>query len=77
MDQSRRPPDEEIQGKAEDHLVACNKALFEGETENGAGTRSPAFYPYDGCETCVVREVLLAVWDDLMELAREEVKRER
>lgn len=61
-----------VQRKAEAHLAACNEALFEeegGEEE----VSSPAFGPYDGCDTCVVREVLMSVWDDFQAEARREV----
>jgi hypothetical protein len=49
------------QQAAEDHLAACEAALWR-EEEGEDGPESPAHAPYDGCDTCMVREVLAAVW---------------
>lgn len=45
------------------HLEACFDAMNEG-------TASPAVAPFDGCMTCIVREVLLKARDDLFQIAR-------
>lgn len=59
-----------VQRVAEAHLDACNEALHEDAEE------MPAFGPYDGCTTCVVREVLCSVWDELLAHARLEAQPE-
>ena len=59
-----------VQRIAEEHLAACNEALWDGES---GVPRSPSFGPYDGCDTCVVREVLMSAWDELIAEARREV----
>jgi hypothetical protein len=68
--------DQEIQRKAEEHLQKC----WEGLDDCGEGTegydRSPAFAPFCGCQTCIVREVLMSVWDDRLAMARKEVRGE-
>lgn len=54
------------QRAAEAHLEACEAAeeAFEEALMAGDSTDidSPACAPYDGCSTCVVREVLFAGW---------------
>lgn len=49
-------------GVARDHLDLCNEALEAQETGEDVreGVQSPAAASYDGCSTCVVREVTLA-----------------
>lgn len=56
-----------VQLKAERHLTACFEAM------DGAEETSPAAAPFDGCPTCIVREVLEVTWDELMAEARREV----
>jgi hypothetical protein len=66
---TRRAPVETDYGQlaqeaAEKHLTACWEAYWaEEETEDlDSLPESPACAPFDGCETCVVREVLFAAW---------------
>jgi hypothetical protein len=52
------------QQAAEAHLVACEDAM-DGEQDSpdpADWPESPACGPYDGCHTCMVREVLFASW---------------
>jgi hypothetical protein len=56
--------DMRMQRQAEAHLEACLEALYDEDA------RSPASAPFDGCPTCVVREVLTSVWDDMLAYAR-------
>lgn len=44
----------EISERAEKHLDLCWEAMLDEES------KSPAFAPFCGCTTCVVREVLMA-----------------
>lgn len=60
-----------VQKLAEEHLAGCNEALIDDLPE------SPALGPYDGCDTCVVREILSIVWEEMLDEARREVMRER
>jgi hypothetical protein len=48
-----------VQRKAEQHLEACWEAEWDDAEE------SPAFAPFCGCTTCIVREVLMSVWEDM------------
>lgn len=50
-----------MQEAAERHLAAVSEA-FCREEEGEAEVDNPAVGPYDGCETCVVREVLAGAW---------------
>jgi len=58
-----------VQRTAENHLNACNEAFFDEESDE-----RPWYGPYDGCDTCVVREVLMSVWDDFRAEARREAR---
>jgi len=60
-----------VQRKAEAHLDACFEAMDNWEDGDGE-MESPANAPFCGCTTCIVREVLMSVWDDLLEEARRE-----
>lgn len=53
-----------LQRACENHLAACNEALFEeGEVKDiDDAPPSPAFGPFCGCDTCVVREILHVAW---------------
>lgn len=63
------------QQAAEKHLRACEDALdIPFDAPDGYEPESPACAPFDGCPTCVVREVLFAAWPYVLELAREEVR---
>ena len=53
------------QKRAEKHLAACMEALDDDEIG------SPASAPFCGCNTCVIREVLWAVWPLLVEEAEQ------
>jgi len=52
---------------AENHLEECHAADF--HEENTGEDISPASAPFDGCTTCVVREVLHIAWPILREAA--------
>lgn len=67
---------ERTQRKAEQHLDACLEAMDAHEWGSDDPVESPAFAPFDGCNTCIVREVLLVCWDEMMEEARREVRAE-
>jgi hypothetical protein len=55
-----------MQDAAERHLAAVNDAYW--REEEGESVASPAFAPYDGCETCVIREVLAGAWPVMVEM---------
>jgi hypothetical protein len=57
----------QVQRKAEAHLDECFEALYEGDDTGTFENDSPAFAPFCGCTTCIVREVLMSVWDDLVD----------
>jgi hypothetical protein len=58
---------------AEKHLIACFEALdAEGEGDDGQWPPDMAG-PFDGCDTCQVRETLHAAWPFLLEAARAEL----
>lgn len=61
--------EQRVQRLAEEHLSACNEALYDDEgTISGeiVGRDSPAIGPYCGCDTCIVREVLWVTWEAFM-----------
>lgn len=64
------------QSAAEVHLVACEDYLLDAEAGIPSNKDNPAVAPYDGCPSCVVREVLFAAWPYVLEIARDEVKRD-
>lgn len=53
--------DDAIGKLCEDHLEACYDAMYDWEEGEGDCT-SPAFAPFCGCTTCVVREVLMCAY---------------
>lgn len=55
---------ERAQRVAEEHLVAVWEAHHaeEGCEDGVGGVESPASAPFDGCDTCQVRETLYAGW---------------
>ena len=58
-----------VQRVAEEHLAACWAVLEDEPTVEGrAEVESPASEPFDGCQTCEVREVLAVAWRMLHEL---------
>ena len=67
------PPDEfdefatRLQGKAERHLNACMEAMDAEEwgSDDEDLMESPAYAPFDGCNTCIVREVLFVALDEV------------
>jgi hypothetical protein len=67
----------EAQRAAKAHLDACDEALEDGLWADGVDTlaviASPACAPFDGCQTCLIREVLFAAWPILLDAAREEL----
>lgn len=54
----------EAQQLAEAHLIACSEAMYDAY-EDEEPPESPAFGPYCGCDTCIVREVLASAWPAL------------
>lgn len=58
--------------KAEEHLAACNEAMFDDDGNEAIDKESPAVGPYCGCETCMIREVLWAAKEELVAIARAE-----
>lgn len=48
----------------EAHLMECMDAEFIDLQEMGV---TPAYQPFCGCETCIVREVLMVAWPLFME----------
>lgn len=74
VDQGRGVPprhDEDAHRAAVAHLEACEEARWAEEEGEVFVPVSPAFGPYCGCTDCQVREVLLAAWPHLRELALE------
>lgn len=74
----------QAQRAAENHLQSCNEWMeYYDEGESGGAERpagdDPSFAPYDGCETCVIREALFAAYPVLQEGitadAQEEIER--
>jgi hypothetical protein len=64
--------EQRVQRRAEAHLDAC----FAAEDEP-TEVDSPAFGPFCGCMTCIVREVLMVCWGDMLEEAKLEAAVER
>ena len=50
----------EAQKVAEAHLGACMESMF--AEQEGEEAASPASAPFDGCDTCITREVLHAAY---------------
>lgn len=58
----------EAQVAAEAHIVACWAWLNQEQDEAGdPDAVDPASAPFDGCQTCEVREILYAAWPILVE----------
>lgn len=67
------------QKAAEEHLNGCWEAYWAEEMledPNAELPESPAFAPFDGCETCVVREILSAAWPFVERSVREDLEQE-
>ena len=63
-----------VQRKAEDHLTACFEALELRETDADAEIEDPAYGPFCGCTTCLVREVLSVCWDEMLAEAKHQTE---
>jgi hypothetical protein len=62
--------------KAEAHLTACQDAMDDTPFDTRDGeVEDPANAPFCGCNTCVVREVLMAARDEMMILVEQELIR--
>jgi hypothetical protein len=61
--------DRHVQEKALAHLEACLEAEDDWEAV------SPAYAPFDGCYTCIVREVLMVAWDEMWARAQADARR--
>ena len=62
-----------IQKKAEQHLVSCYEVLHAEEDDYLPEDENfSPFGPFCGCETCVVREIVTSVWDQLVEAVNSE-----
>jgi hypothetical protein len=57
-----------LQRTAEQHLNACLEAMESWDA--GGEADSPAHAPFDGCNTCVVREVLMVALDEIYEYVK-------
>jgi hypothetical protein len=57
---------------AERHMAKVWAAFYaEEDGEEGEELlESPAFGPFDGCDTCIIREILAAVWPVIEEYHR-------
>lgn len=55
----------QIHQKAKVHLIECMEAFYD-ESEDGEEIESPAVAPFCGCDDCIVREVLVVAWTDLI-----------
>ena len=60
-----------LHNHAEAHLDACYDALvaIDLDETDPAEVADPAYGPFCGCNTCVVREVLTAAWHFVTEVA--------
>jgi hypothetical protein len=56
-----------MQEAAELHMAAVNDAYFR-EEEGEQGVESPAVAPFDGCDTCMTREILAGAWPVIVEM---------
>lgn len=55
----------QIHRKAVNHLLACAEAFY-AEQNGDTEVKSPAVAPFCGCDDCVVREILVIAWTDLI-----------
>lgn len=62
---------------AEAHIAACeaHELACDG-LDVAEWPPSPASAPYCGCDTCIIRETLVAAWPVIFEAAKEELARE-
>lgn len=47
---------------ADEHVAACQEALWHQEYGSAIAVESPAVGPYCGCTTCDIRETLAGAW---------------
>ena len=59
----------ELQKLCEDHLEACEEAMWDEDGNEAHDRETPAFGPFCGCTTCVVREVLSVALQELRRMA--------
>lgn len=57
-----------MQEAAELYMAAVADAYLR-EEEGQQDVHSPAVAPYDGCDTCTIREVLAGAWPVIVEMA--------
>lgn len=55
----------QIHRKARDHVVACSEAFY-AEESGQEDVENPAVAPFCGCDDCIVREILVVAWGDLI-----------
>lgn len=60
-----------VEKSALEHLAACNEAMFAYDEGRGE-IEDPATAPYDGCDTCIVREILTVARDELVKIVQTE-----
>jgi hypothetical protein len=69
--------EQEAQRAAEARLAYCGELLYADENPDQSirapGEDEEPCGPYDGCDTCIVREVLDAAWFAILELAKREI----
>lgn len=56
----------QVHHKAKDHLYRCAEVLWDEESGEDTEIESPAFAPFCGCDDCIVREVLMTAWTELI-----------
>lgn len=69
--------EQRVQRKAGEHLAACHEAMEAYSEHPDADVENPAYGPFCGCDTCVVREVLSVCWEEMLAEARREVDAQR
>lgn len=71
-----RSLEEEAQRRGEEALEATYRAAYDYEDQDDEALGYEFAGPVcDGpCHTCIVREILAAAWDPMLELARQEVR---
>lgn len=59
-----------IQRVAEQHLNACMEYM-DNQDFGDESMECPAKAPFDGCNTCIVREVLMVTLDEVVEFVKQ------